>query len=233
MPGVLLGIFLGTLLGAPPGSPNPDPISDKKCHFPYSFSEQTSKIYPLFQTWPLDRNCVIITWIRAQTKEFFKRISNSHISIPLLFIWNWKDNYVHTLRNSIPPKPYIADIQTKMGKVYTRFQTKKAQRNPTGTYLDSLYKGVPPGFGYKEQEQPLEQIESHENRQLNTTVQVFSCFTQRGNFIYPMMHLFILYYQASERTWSYQFNRDVTVSVRSDFSRSWWSNLFFYVLSYL
>ena len=32
-----------------------------------------------------------------------------------------------------------------------------------------------------------------------------------GNFIYPMMHRFILYYQASERTWCYQFNRDVTV----------------------
>ena len=32
-----------------------------------------------------------------------------------------------------------------------------------------------------------------------------------GNFIYPMMHRFILYYQASERTWCYQFNKDVTV----------------------
>ena len=35
--------------------------------------------------------------------------------------------------------------------------------------------------------------------------------TKGGNFIYPMMHRFILYYQASERTWCYQFNRDVTV----------------------
>ena len=35
-----------------------------------------------------------------------------------------------------------------------------------------------------------------------------------GNFIYPMMHRFILYYQASEHTWSYQFNRDVTVEQR-------------------
>ena len=31
------------------------------------------------------------------------------------------------------------------------------------------------------------------------------------NFIYPLMHRFIQYYQAFERTWSYQFNRDVTV----------------------
>ena len=37
---------------------------------------------------------------------------------------------------------------------------------------------------------------------------------KRGNFIYPMMHRFILYYQASERTWSYQFNRDATVEQR-------------------
>ena len=35
-----------------------------------------------------------------------------------------------------------------------------------------------------------------------------------GNFIYPMMHRFILFYQASERTWSYQFNRDATVEQR-------------------
>ena len=35
-----------------------------------------------------------------------------------------------------------------------------------------------------------------------------------GNFIYPMIHHFILYYQqASERTW-YQFERDATVDQR-------------------
>ena len=33
----------------------------KKCHFPYSFSDQTSKILNHFQTWPLGRNYVIIT----------------------------------------------------------------------------------------------------------------------------------------------------------------------------
>ena len=37
-------------------------------------------------------------------------------------------------------------FQTKMGKVYACFQTKKAQKAyPLGsTYLYSLYKGVPP-----------------------------------------------------------------------------------------
>ena len=33
----------------------------KKCHFPHSFSDQTSKIHNRFQTWPLGRNYVIIT----------------------------------------------------------------------------------------------------------------------------------------------------------------------------
>ena len=45
---------------------------------------------------------------------------------------------------------YRTRFQTKMGKVYTRFQTKTAQ-NPTlwgGTYIYGLYKGVhPPGGG--------------------------------------------------------------------------------------
>ena len=98
--GVLLGILGGCM---PPGSPNPDPITDQKMSSRYShpFSDQTSKIHTRFQTWTLGRNYVMITYIRAQTKNFFKCISNWHISISFLFIWNWNDNYVHTgSRNS-------------------------------------------------------------------------------------------------------------------------------------
>ena len=59
VPGGLLEVLGG---GVPPGSPNPDPISDKKeCHFPHSFSDQTSKIHTRFHTWPLGRNYIIIT----------------------------------------------------------------------------------------------------------------------------------------------------------------------------
>ena len=47
---------------------------------------------------------------------------------------------------------------------------------------------------------------------LNTSKTPQSLFKPKGgNFIYPMMHRFILYYQAAERTWCYQFNRDVTI----------------------
>ena len=45
--GVLLGILGG---GVPPSSLNPDAISDQKCHFSRTFSDQTFKIYTRFQT---------------------------------------------------------------------------------------------------------------------------------------------------------------------------------------
>ena len=41
----------------------------KKCHFPHPFSDKTSKNNAHFQTWPLCRNYVILTQIRAQTKN--------------------------------------------------------------------------------------------------------------------------------------------------------------------
>ena len=89
--GVLLEILGG---GVPPGSRNPDRISDKK-----------NLIYHTrFQTQAFGRNYVIITYIRAQTKEFFKNISNSHISLFFLLIWNRKDKCVHTLLVA-PQKP--------------------------------------------------------------------------------------------------------------------------------
>ena len=60
----------------------------KKCHFLHPISDQTSKIRNRFQIWPLGRNYVIITQIRAQTKNFCKCIWNSPISISFLFICN-------------------------------------------------------------------------------------------------------------------------------------------------
>ena len=48
--GLLLGI-LGA--GVPPGSPNPNPISDKTCHFSHPFTDLASKIHVSSQTWPL------------------------------------------------------------------------------------------------------------------------------------------------------------------------------------
>ena len=36
--------------------------------------------------------------VRAETKKFSKCISNSHISISFLFIWNWNDKYIHSCK---------------------------------------------------------------------------------------------------------------------------------------
>ena len=73
----------------------------KKYHFLNPFSDLTSKIHTHFQTSRLGRSYVVITQIRAQTKNFFKCISNSLISSSFLFIWNCNDKYVHkTIPNS-------------------------------------------------------------------------------------------------------------------------------------
>ena len=106
----------------------------KKCHFPHPFSDKTSKIHTDFQTWPLCRNYVILTQIRPQqglltaNKKFFKCISNWHINFWFLFIWNSNDNYVQLCSGSSLENR--TQFQTKMAKVYTRFQTKN-QGHPT------------------------------------------------------------------------------------------------------
>ena len=69
----------------------PTLLQTKKCNFPHPFSDQTSKIHTRFQTWALGGNYVIITYIRAQTNKFFKFISNSHIFLSFLLIWNGGD----------------------------------------------------------------------------------------------------------------------------------------------
>ena len=72
--------------------------------------------------------------LERQQKDFLKSISNSHITLASLFIWIGNDKFVHTLRYSLKND---TRIQTKIGKIFTRFQTKTAQkpRPLGGTYL--------------------------------------------------------------------------------------------------
>ena len=87
------------------------------------------EIYTRFQTRPL-RNYVII----ANEKDFF---------LPYSF-------GIETICSYIPvfPSKPIPGFQTKMGKVYTRFQTKNGAKalplGGGGIYLYGFYKGVPP-----------------------------------------------------------------------------------------
>ena len=87
----------------------------------------------------------------TQTKTLFKSISNLHIflsCLSFLFIWNWNDKYVHTLTYIVPSKT-IPDSRPKWAKCIFFFKPKR-RKNPTrcgGTYIYSLYKGVPPPPG--------------------------------------------------------------------------------------
>ena len=91
----------------------PTLFQTKKCHFPEPFSDQTSKIHTRFQTWPLGRNCVFLFLSSSFGIETINTFIHSRSSL---------ENYTR--------------LQTKMGKVYTRFQTKTAQKpDPMGWYI--------------------------------------------------------------------------------------------------
>ena len=74
--------------------------------------------------------------LERKQKKHFKSISNSHISLSFLLVWNWNDKYVHTL-----------PLFSRKPKADSRPKPKQC-KNPTrwgGTYLYRSYKGVPPG----------------------------------------------------------------------------------------
>ena len=86
----------------------------KKCHFPHSFSDLAFR----------QRLC---------HQYGFECISNSRISILFLFIRNCNDKYIHTPHSSLENH---TRFQTKVAKVYTSFQTKKAQKSyPLGRHI--------------------------------------------------------------------------------------------------
>ena len=89
-----------------------------------STDQKKSFSTPVFRPSLKGRNCVIITQIRAQTKNFFKCISNSPISISFLFMWNWNDKYVHRLP-WFPRKPY--PIPDQNGQSVYPISDQKAQ----------------------------------------------------------------------------------------------------------
>ena len=112
--------------GVSPDSPNPDPISKKKnCPFPQPFSELASKIHTHFQTWRLSQNATYVLTsteimsslprLERQQKDFFLFYSFI-IETTKTFI-----QYCSSLVNH-------TRFQTKMGTIYTRFQTKAAPK---------------------------------------------------------------------------------------------------------
>ena len=114
----------------------------------YQISDQKKSFFRArFQTWPLGRNYVIITQIRAQTKK----ISSNAFRIRLfLFLSNsFGLGTINTFirsRSSLKSHP----ILDQNGQSVYTFSDQKRPQKPTlksGTYLYGLNKGVPPGPG--------------------------------------------------------------------------------------
>ena len=96
----------------------------KKCHFSHPFSD-------LEVVTKLNITCLHKTKImssllilKPQQRDLLKSISNLRITLSFWFIWNWNDN---TLINNLSSFVNHTQFQTKMGKIYTRFQIKMAQ----------------------------------------------------------------------------------------------------------
>ena len=115
----------------------------KKCNLPPLFSDQASRNHTCFQTWPL---CYHYFDQSAKQKKFFKAISNSHVSISFLLIWNWNYKYVYRLPY-FPRKPYPTPDQN--GQIEYPFSNQNGAKTlPNGaghTYIAHI-REYPPGF---------------------------------------------------------------------------------------
>ena len=84
--------------------------------------------------------------VHRLTKKIFKSISNSNISLSFFLIWNWNDT--DTFIRSRSSLENYTRFQAKMGKVYTRFQTKTAPKlNPMAWHIPiqpTTQGGTPP-----------------------------------------------------------------------------------------
>ena len=114
------------------GSLNPDPISDQKCHFSHPFSDLSP------------RKCMSSLILRLEQQQ------KIHIHIYKIFLFLSYSFGIETNNAFIHSSSSLEShsrFQTKMGKVYTSFQTRTVQNHPLwgSTYLSyGLYKGVLP-----------------------------------------------------------------------------------------
>ena len=66
--------------------------------FPIRFQTRSLKSVPISDLTFRQKLCYHYLDYSANKKKFFKSISNSHISLSFLLIWNWNDNFIdHTL----------------------------------------------------------------------------------------------------------------------------------------
>ena len=105
----------------------------KNVLFHTRFQTRPLKSIPVFRPGLLAEIMLSLLRLERKQKKFFKPISNSHISLSFLPIW------IETINTFIHSRSSLVNhtrFQTKMGKVYTRFQTKTAQKPyPTGRHI--------------------------------------------------------------------------------------------------
>ena len=107
--------------GVPPGSPNPDPISDQKMSFfTPVFRPDLQSPYQLLD---LASKKLCHHYLDWNTKK------NDFLIRTFLFLsYSFGVERINTFKHSRCPLENHTRFQTKMDKVYTRFQTKTAQK---------------------------------------------------------------------------------------------------------
>ena len=147
--GILVGILQG---GVPPGSPNPDTISDQKYVILRTcFETRPPKSIPVFRPvlWAPDqafRQKLHHHYLDSVCKQ--KNSSNAfQICIFLLLSYSFGIETINTFIRSHSTLENHTRFQTKMGKVYTCFQTKTRPGGAAHTYIACIREyPPPPGF---------------------------------------------------------------------------------------
>ena len=111
----------------------PADFRPKNVIFHTRFQTRTLKSISVFRPGLKAEIMLSLLKLERKQKNYSNQFSNSHISLSFLLIWNLNGKYVHALRSSLENH---FRSQTRMGKVYTRFQTKTAQKPyPMGRHI--------------------------------------------------------------------------------------------------
>ena len=107
------------------------------------FQTRPLKSIPLFLDLAFRQKLCYHYLDKRANKKLFKSISNPHIS--LSFVYSFGIETMNKFTHSRSSLENHTQFQTKMGKVYTRFQTKTSQNPSPMAYTREF----PPGAGTK------------------------------------------------------------------------------------
>ena len=153
---VLLGIFDG---GVPPASPNPDPIPDQKMPFSTPATDLASKIHTRFQTC----RCTWLSIAYASVLNGSQRTKmNRYWNVAgmiyfIYFSFSLTSYSTRLLGRKISLKAFvnvppitIPNFRPNCSKSIRVFRPKRLKNHTLwgGTYLYTWYRGVPPPWGF-------------------------------------------------------------------------------------